>query len=282
MHVKLIETVDSSMIARRSGLDRLGGGEVFTHVPNDTSVHPTREKEKAMSTTNKSWSTIAVVLTVLAMPAGSRTAAAQTTFDLAADFSALQNPNGAWSFGWMPSGNTTFTPYTTSFAAFGLNLNEWRGPFPDYNGSAPPDVMFNPTGNPITVETTTWLPNRVTFHPGEHGERSVIRWTSPLAGPGGLTAAFEGRSHEVTTRVEIYHNGGLLFASSIFGAGSASRKSFAGPLMLQPGDTIDFRVDYGNGNWHYDTTQIDVVITPEPTTLSLLALAALAAIRRRP
>ncbi len=190
-----------------------------------------------------------------------QSAPAQLTFDLAADFSASQNPNGTWSLGWMAPGSSVFNPYTTPFAAFGLSLNEWRGPFRDNGGAAPPDVFFNPTDTPITVGATTWLPHQVAFHPGEQDERSVIRWTSPLVGPASLAAAFEGRSGFTTSGVEIYQNSTLLFSGAVLGTGAASQLSFAANLTLQAGDTIDFRVNYGNGNWNYDTTQIGAIIT---------------------
>ena len=214
------------------------------------------------------------IIRVLACVAVVQGASAQVAFNLASDFSDMQNPNGAWSFGWMTPGSTTFNLYTTSFSAFGLSLNEWRGPFPDNNGSAPPDVMFNPAVTPITVSDTTWLPRQVTFHPGEQGERSVIRWTSPLAGAASLTSAFEGRSGFATSGVEIYQNSTLLFSGLVLGTGAASQLSFAASLTLQAGDTVDFRLNYGNGNWASDTTQIGAIITPvpEPALASLLAL----------
>ena len=87
-------------------------------------------------------------------------------------------------------GNTAFNRYFAPVAAYGLGLNEWRGSFPDDNGSAPPNVMCNPTDTPITVSDTTWLPHQVTFHPGQQDERSVIRWTSPFNGPAHLAAVF--------------------------------------------------------------------------------------------
>ena len=207
---------------------------------------------------------------------------AQVTFDLTADFSASQNPNGAWSFGWMSPGNSVLNLYPTHVAAFGLTLNEWRGLFPDDNGSAPPDVIFNPTDSPITVSDTTWLPRQVTFHPGEQNERSVIRWKSPFTGPASLAAAFEGRSGYATSGIEIYQNNTLLFSGLVSGNGAASQLSFAANLALQPGDTIDFRVNYGNGNWASDTTQIGAIITPVPEpSASLLMLAAIAVVAAR-
>ena len=191
-------------------------------------------------------------------------ASAQSTFNLVADFSANKNPNGAWSFGWMARGNSNFNLYPTHVAAYGLSLNEWHGPFQNDNGTSPPDVVSNPTDAPITVSDTTWLPHQITFHPGPQGERSVIRWTAPVAGPASLVAVFEGRSGFATSGVEIYWNSTLLFSGAVAGTGAASQISFATNLVLQVGDAVDFRVNYGNGNWASDTTQIGVVITPTP------------------
>ena len=204
--------------------------------------------------------------------------AGQLTFDLASDFSAAQNPQGAWAFGWMAPGSNTFNLYGTSVASYGLNLNEWRGPFPSDNGSAPPNVVLNPTDAPITVSDTTWLPQRVTFHPGQHDERSVIRWTSPVSGAATLTTTFEGRSSFATSGVEIFRNGALLFSSLVWGTGAASQISFITNLVVAVGDTIDFRVNYGNGDWTSDTTQISVVIqaVPEPS-LALTQLSPMTA-----
>ena len=217
-------------------------------------------KEAAMKSTFQRSRSLCCLLWIEIVPC----ALAQGTFDLAADFSASQNPNGTWSFGWMPQDSSVFNLYPTPFAAYGLSLNEWRGSFPDDNGTAPPDVVKNPTGAPITVSDTTWLPHQVTFHPGQNGERSVIRWISPVAGTARLAAAFEGRSGFVTSGIEIYQNTVLLFSGAVIGTGATSQISFATNFACQVGDTIDFRVDYGNGNWASDTTQIGVVIKTVP------------------
>lgn len=192
------------------------------------------------------------------------TAFGQQRFELAADFSAVQNPNGAWSFGWMAASNSDFNLYPTHVAAYGLSLNEWHGPFKNNDGTSPPDVVFNSTDDLIIVSDTTWLPHQITFHPGEQGERSVVRWTSPLDGLVSLVAAFEGRSGFATSGVEIYRNSSLLFSNAVTGTGMASQISFTTNLALQVGDVIDFRVNYGNGDWASDTTQIGVVITSSP------------------
>jgi len=199
-------------------------------------------------------------------------------FDLAADFSDSQNPNGAWSFWWV-STNNVFNLYTEPFAAYGLALQEWRGSFPSNDGSAPPDVICNPTDSPITVSDTTWLPHQVTFHPGQQGEQSVVRWTSSLAGTIELKAAFEGRSDFVTSGVEVYRNNSLLYSVPIVGTGDASRMTFSTNLVVLTGDWIDFRVNYGNGSWTSDTTQISVAITAAPERLLAISVTEDARIR---
>lgn len=198
---------------------------------------------------------------------------AQDKFDLAADFSASLNPNGPWSFGWISASNV-FQLYSTPFAAYGLALQEWRGVFPSNDGSAPPDVICNPTDSAITVNDTTWLPHQVTFHPGQNGELSVIRWTSPLAGTIKLAAALEGRSTFVTSEVVVRWNDQQLFSAPVNGAGDSSRIHFRTNLVGQVGDRLEFRVNYGNGSWSSDTTQISVSITPViETKLHLAELA---------
>ena len=188
----------------------------------------------------------------------------QGRYDLAADFSPSKNPNEAWSFGWMAPDSTVFKIYTSPFNAHGLELNAWRGGGVGDGGSAPPHVIRNPTDIPLTASDTTWLPHEVTFHPGQQNERSVVRWTSPFTGPISLAAVFEGRSGFATSGVEIYQNRTLLFSRLVSGNGAASRRSVTAKLVVQLGDTIDFRVNYGNGSWDSDTTQIGVIITPVP------------------
>lgn len=199
---------------------------------------------------------------------------ARPSFDLATDFSPSQNPNGPWSFWWTSSSNG-FNLYTFSGTAFGLPLEEWRGPFPNDNGSSPPNVIRNPTDLPITVSDTTWLPHRVTFHPGHQGEQSVIRWTSPLTGEVRVEAELEGRSGFVTSGIEFYKNiTTKLLSAAVLGSGSPSRVSFVTNLVVQVGDSFDVRVNYGNDNWTSDTTQISLRIASvtNPTlTLSLLS-----------
>jgi hypothetical protein len=195
------------------------------------------------------------------------------SWDLAADFSASQNPSADWAFGWMSPGDDAFHPYTIPFAAYGLGLKEWRGPFLDDNGSAPPDIICNPTDTAITVSDTTWLPHQVTFHPGQNGERGVVRWISPVTGLASLEAEFEGRSGLVTSGVEIYQNSTRLFSGVVLGTGAESKIAFRTNLMVQAGDRVDFRLNYGDGDWTSDTTQISVRIgaVPQPRlTLSLL------------
>ena len=55
---------------------------------------------------------LGAVLLLLALPVA--TNAAIRVYDLTADFSAVQNPNCVWSYGWSESRGSTFYLTTTS------------------------------------------------------------------------------------------------------------------------------------------------------------------------
>lgn len=183
-------------------------------------------------------------------------APAQMKFDLAKDIAVLNQPGGAWLLGWMAPEDNLFHHYSTASDPHGLGLVEWREPASGNNPSGGANVIYNSTNVPASVSDTTWSPRQVAFRPGECGQRSVIRWSSPLAGTIRLTAAFEGRSGFVTSGVEIYHNSARLFSGAVTGFGAASQITFTTNLSVHPYDMIDFRVNDGNGNWVSDTTQI--------------------------
>ena len=185
---------------------------------------------------------------------------AQMKFDLAKDFSKSDPRGSSWSLGWMAPSGDLFHRYLNSGDPHELGLVEWREPASGNNPSGGANVIYNPTDVPTSVSDTTWGPRQVTFHPGERGQRSVIRWASPLTGTIRLTAGFEGQSRFVTSGVEIYHKRARLFSARVTGSGIASQITFTTNLSVHLNDTIDFRVNDGNGDWASDTTQISATL----------------------
>ncbi|MCL5099295.1 MAG: hypothetical protein M1608_17520 [Candidatus Omnitrophica bacterium] len=181
----------------------------------------------------------------------------------AADFSAINNPNGAWSYGWMPRTKLEFNLYTKSDTLFGLI--EWTGDFPpDFftPESRAPHLSFNPTTDQVEVGNRPLEPRRLTAHPSPIGQRNVIRWKAPRSGSIEIIAAFEGNDLDgTTTDASVYHNGSRLFAGDVEGFGKPSRVSFCTNITVTAGDAVDFVEGYGsNHTYTRDTTRVDATI----------------------
>lgn len=162
-------------------------------------------------------------------------AASAATWDFNAQWSTLNgNPNGAWSYGWMPVGfgdlQPFVNPYVTSYS------HGWAG----WAGDGTPGQWRNDSsGWPYGVP-----PNDVSLHPGPGTEPCVARWTAPdgVSGLASVTGEFlpgDGAVMQVTVR----HNG-----VSVWGASDSGVFDLA--ITISPGDTIDFAVygGYAFGN----------------------------------
>jgi uncharacterized repeat protein (TIGR01451 family) len=238
-----------------------------------------------------------VLLTLFSLP---KTATAQS-YNAALDFSSTTNPNGQWSYGWSQTSGATFNllPNTTVFygtTADGvtpLTLNVWTS---NCCGTVQPLVEQNPATEMYFSGTATVPPNSVcygcsyigglAFHPGPNGENAIVRWTAPSSGTYHVSATFMGEDAQgTTTDVAVYHRTAAL-TKELFGAdvlgycgiapaywpssssfstncyGTSPVQHFAGDIVLAADDAIDFSVGYGINGYGYDTTGLDVVITP--------------------
>jgi hypothetical protein len=178
-------------------------------------------------------------------------------FSAAMDFSATDNPNGVWSYGWSPTLGAGFVQDTSHRNNSGID--GWNG---EQAGDGNPSVNHNGTASAVTLGSITWQPGQLAFHPGPNGEYSVVRWTAPRTGTLSFAAVFGGLDFvgPTSTDVHVLHNSAPLFDGEVmdFGAGP----SFATTLAVLAGDTIDFSVGYGsNGTFNCDTTGLDVSIS---------------------
>lgn len=136
------------------------------------------------------------------------------------------------------------------------------------------DIWHTPEGrepwitrNPLDVALDStfgfaWAPHQVALHPGPTGTYSVARWTAPAGGVYAVRATFTGLAQPpATTDVHVLRNGKPLFAARLNLNGSPNMASHADSLNLAPGDTLDFAVGWGNGNYGSDTTALAVTIT---------------------
>lgn len=109
---------------------------------------------------------------------------AQPVFDPTGDFSVTNgNPNGVWSYGWMPVDFSAFHLDTHANPAAGDGLwQEWAG---DLGGDGSPDVAKR-LGPESEGVPTGWIK----LHPGPGTEPSVLRWQAPSSGAVAITGQF--------------------------------------------------------------------------------------------
>jgi len=128
-------------------------------------------------------------------------------------------------------------------------------------GTNEPCVVYNSGDHRLDLNGISWKARSLSFHPGPKGEYSVVRYTAPKAGEYRIDAAFAGIDQQTTTDVHVLAAGKPLFDSYIRLHGLGRECSFAKSLDLAAGDTVDFVVGYGNGDYGYDSTGLDATIT---------------------
>lgn len=167
-------------------------------------------------------------------------------YDPASDFSLTNdNPNGVWSYGWMPTDFSSFICYS-NYAA-GANGPQWYG----WSGDRTPGIWKN-LGNPVSGVPTGWL----CLHPGPGTEPSVLRWTAPDSGSVNVIGQFlPGDS--ASMQVAIRLNGKPWWSATDSG-------NFSLNTNLVAGTTIDFAV---YGGYSFGSTPLNVIISKEPALL---------------
>jgi hypothetical protein len=203
-------------------------------------------------------------------------------FDVAADFSRINNPTGVWSYGWSFNLGSPFILSTDARVREGLDT--WRGNrIVDGN----PGAYHNATGSPIVLGgTALFQPGQFGLHPGPFGEYALARWTAPAAGTLSLNAAFVGQD-QTTTDAHVLLNNSPIFFSLIEGFGSNAAVNIN--LAIREGDLLDFAVGFGrNRSYSNDTTGLAATLrlnqalnpVPEPATAFLFMSGAAILLRR--
>jgi hypothetical protein len=134
-------------------------------------------------------------------------------------------------------------------------LEAWR------NGERlDPCATRNGTTHLIKALGITWAPGQLSFHPGQHGEYALVRWTAPAAETVELSATFNSIAERATTDVHVLHNGRPLFDGFINVSGGGPRAQSQTNLLVKAGDVVDCAVGFGNGDYGADTTGLAVTI----------------------
>lgn len=181
------------------------------------------------------------------------TAAGFVSHEVAQDFSPTTNPNPPWSYGWAPSPGGAFTVFNEGYTSSSLHF--WQR-----LGQTLPSAAFNPTAGVISPGTAQLAPGKFHLHPGPAGEAGVLRFIAPVTGLYEIQAAFQGADPTGTsTDVHVYFGAAEWFQAVVNGFGLASRQSHRTVAVLTAGQTVDFVVGH-NGNYNYDTTQVDATV----------------------
>jgi hypothetical protein len=209
-----------------------------------------------------------LIVTMVAQPA--LRADTATIFDAAADFSPTANPNGVWSYGFIPAGGlyTDFALYDLGGPAPDIpGLDAWR----HTAGSSDPRVpVVAHNGGSSTLYAYGDLvlpPGEMHLHPGPEGQQTVVRFTAPFDGTFQIDVTFSvgdppGFGGTTTTDVHVTRDGVSLFDGDVNGyASPTDSEHLSGLQTLAAGDIIDFTVGFGNGNYYFDTTFLDATIS---------------------
>ncbi|MCS7303645.1 MAG: alpha-galactosidase [Thermoguttaceae bacterium] len=127
-------------------------------------------------------------------------------------------------------------------------------------GGPDPCVTYNSTAYERRMAGIRWTPGRLSFHPGPKGEYSVVRFQAPDGGQYQVQAKMLGIDRQATTDVHILAGARSLFTGQIDMAQKKTEAQYQGQITLEKGQTVDFVVGWGNGNYFCDTTGLEVEI----------------------
>lgn len=183
-------------------------------------------------------------------------------WNLAEDFSDLNNPNSPWSYGYVaaddPLGN--FQPYTTSYSIG--SPTQCAG----WGSSSLGAITKNVFGNDAWLSFNYWVPGDDMYAFPGPGPRTSARWTSPINGRVLVSATFNGCANKAgpggialpsTSDVHVLVNGASLWDGYVSGAaagggvngtGTAPTQGYSGSTYVKMGDVIDFVVGCNGSN----------------------------------
>lgn len=194
---------------------------------------------------------------------------------------APQTPGSLWTYGALDAGEIN----TSTFALF--TQSSFRGDKHFWDNGGLPEVGFNPSPTVSSINGAGGteiriLPLQLSMHPSPYPFRpSVLRWTAPAAGRYAVCGSFNGAdAHGTTTDIHVYFNGepliqtdgtpangsigffiginGLEYVHEFMGNGH----SFTGIIIAEAGDTVDFIVGVGNGDFSFDSTGVFASVVP--------------------
>jgi len=198
--------------------------------------------------------------------------AAHASWNFANDFSTQNgNPNGAWSYGCGAAGGGAFSlldqsDWTDYYAGFEwFNMGGHTAARVDQQGENPD----------LSVGDGTLMAGLADF--------ATVRWTAPTAGTYSVKGKFFVYDNTTENHgVRLYHNSTNLLVQT--GLNYRDQVAFDFDVTAFAGDTIDFVVGETNEHWTHSRLYVldgTIAAVPEPTSMAVLGLGALALIRKR-
>jgi len=216
-------------------------------------------------------------------------------WDYNADFSLASNPNGVWTYGTITRDTGAFQPYLNPVSSYPNDRWESTGDAfggPDRDGCVTKDMGDGSYHD-------DWRPGQA-WDPFDTGFMTPIqdrtrgtgaRFTAPVAGDYYGVVTFENRVIELyDTYVYVNLNGVEVWGDMVTGfrSGPENFATFASPVTLAKGDTIDMyafsiynQVEPWQGGDHLVVVDAVISVVPEPFTMALLGLGGMALVRRR-
>jgi hypothetical protein len=183
------------------------------------------------------------------------------------EFSITKNPNGVWSYGYIPTLGGPFTLYSATKLNF-YGVQGWDNWYSPEAGSC--DTPYATRGiigrETQQVANSLIVPREsVEMHPSCTNDYAVVRWTAPAAGKYELHGNFFGMQTAcggTSTDVHIRWNTDTsLFDGGVYGVGNGRFAFVDFEQQVTAGDTIDFAVGFGkDGNYWCDSTALDLRI----------------------
>ena len=186
-------------------------------------------------------------------------ASAATAWDLATDYAENLNPNGAWTYGAIPSGIFSALAWNAGTSSYGIAaVNET---FIYKNNTGVTDFGIDP--GKVSLEADWGDP--------------AVRWTAPTAGAYSFTVAIGGTT---ASGLGGFGNNFVQYAGVRINGIDQNDTAFASNIRvwnftvsLSSGDTVDtFVLNPGFAAGGNTQTEISISAVPEPASAVLLAL----------
>ncbi|MBI5705546.1 MAG: alpha-galactosidase [Armatimonadetes bacterium] len=139
-------------------------------------------------------------------------------------------------------------------------------------GTGEPCAVFNQSDTQTRTLGIVWEPREFSLHPGPKGEYAVARYTADASRRVFVDARFFGCDGRTTTDGHVLLNGRPLWNGKVDRPAGKDEALCRLQVDLNPGDTLDFVVGYGNGAFHYDTTGLTVRLSEREGAAPFAAL----------